>query len=57
MLRKRNAPAHKGEGVVCLLAGDIDAHSTNQVRVQYLNRFGLPLTRAIIAPLCFGEGR
>lgn len=58
MSRKRNAPGHKAEGVVCKLGGYIDAYNTTDVRVQYLTRFGIPLTCvSTVAALCFGEGR
>lgn len=58
MFRKRNAPAPKGEGALCLLGGDTTAHSTADARVQYLgSRFGLSFNfAAIVAPLAFGEG-
>ena len=56
MLRKRNAPAREGEGVVCLLGGDTDANTTTRARVQYLSRWGLSGYRAsIVAPLAFGD--
>lgn len=57
-MRKRNAPARKGEGVVCLLGGDTDAHITTAARIQYIARFGVPLNRAgLIASIAFGEAR
>lgn len=56
MLTKGNAPARKGEGAVCLLAGDTSVYATEVLRVQHLNRFGIPSTRAaILAPFAFGE--
>lgn len=57
MPQKRNAPARKGEGVMCLLGRDTDAYSTDAVRLQYLGaRFGVPVHRAaLIAGLAFGE--
>ena len=52
----QNAPARKGEGVVCLLGGNTDVFTIIQARVQYLARTGIPSTRAaLIAPFCFGE--
>lgn len=56
MSRNRNAPARKGEGAVCLLGRDTDAHIMTDARVQYLARFGLPFHRAaLVAVLYFGE--
>jgi hypothetical protein len=53
---KQNAPGPRAEGVVCLLAGNTDAHSTDRVRVQYLAQPGIPHIRAgLLAPLAFGE--
>lgn len=55
-MQKRNAPGPKAEGVECQLAGDIDADSTNRIRVQFLARLGVPLHRAgLIAGLALGE--
>ena len=51
-MKKRNAPARKGEGVVCQLPGDIDAHITAQLRHQWLASFGLaPTYAAALMPL------
>ena len=57
MSRKRNAPARKGEGAVCLLGRDTGAYSMADARLQYLaGRLNLSFTyAAIIAPLAFGE--
>ena len=57
MLEKRNAPAlRKRESVECLLAGDIDAHSTAIVRAQVLARLGIPINRsAMFGAFIFGE--
>ncbi|EQB32259.1 hypothetical protein M529_10680 [Sphingobium ummariense RL-3] len=56
MACKRNAPARKGEGAVCLLADDIGAYSTAAARIQYLAaRHGLSVHRAaLLAPMAFG---
>jgi hypothetical protein len=35
-MRKENAPGREAEGVECLLAGDIDAHSTKSLNLQQL---------------------
>lgn len=57
-MQNQNAPAREGEGVVCLLAGDIDVFSTTTVRLQHLTRIGFPAHRAaLIAPMAFGEAR
>jgi len=57
MPRKQNAPARKGEGAVCLLGRDTEAHSILDARIQYLSaRYGLPISYALMAaPLIFGE--
>lgn len=41
MPKKQNAPGHKAEGAVCLLAGDTDVYGTSEARVQYLGRLGI----------------
>lgn len=53
---KRNAPASKGEGVICQLPGDNSTHTTSQAQIQYLAvRLALPVHRAaLLAPLAFG---
>ena len=51
---KTNDPAHKGEAVVCLLAGDNDGLSSSIIRLQRLSRFGLFGRRAaLIAALAW----
>jgi hypothetical protein len=56
---KRNAPGRaKTEGVECRFSGDSDAISTVEVRLQFLEKLGLPLTIAgVVAGLAFGGVR
>jgi hypothetical protein len=42
-MSNRNAPAHKGEGVVCELPGYTDAHSTTTARFQYPGSISKPV--------------
>lgn len=55
-MRKQNAPAHEGEGASCQFHADSSVYATDTLRLQYLNRRGIPFNRAgLFASLVFGE--
>jgi hypothetical protein len=58
-MRQQNDPAHRGEAVECLRAGDMDGSSKNTVRTQFLRgRHGVPNRLAgLLAPLVWEEPR
>lgn len=58
-MEKQNAPAlGKREGIECRLNPDVDALTITAVRLQHLNRFGIPPEiAALVASLAFGEPR
>ena len=56
MPQNRNAPTREGEGVECLLAGDIDVTNMTKLRTLVLARAGITINRAaLLSSLAYGE--